>query len=114
MSMIYLYAKAIFITETVNRDMVHGLHDLHIWNEKYVNIRMDYNREKPLSIILLRVYRLNNAIDVALSPEQAGCRSWIELQSLNKEYSQDNIGKPVLSNEIFQERQSHLMEVLSI
>lgn len=114
MSMIYLYAKVIFITETFNRDMVHGLHDLHIWNEKYVNLRMDYNREKPLSIILLRVYRLNNAIDVALSPEQAGCRSWIELQSLNTEYFQDNMGKPVLSNEIFQERQSHLMEVLSI
>src|SRR5687767_5113590 len=54
MSMIYLYAKAIFITETFNRDMVHGLHDLHIWNEKYVNTRMDYNPEKPLSIILLR------------------------------------------------------------
>lgn len=114
LNMIYLYAKVIFITETFNRDMVHGLRDFHIWNEKYVNTRMDYNPEKPLSIILLRVYRLNEAIDVALSPEQAGCRSWIDFQSLNAEFFQDNIGKPVLSNEIFQERQTHLMEVLNI
>lgn len=113
-NMIYLYAKVIFITETFNRDMVHGLHDFHIWNEKYVNTRMDYNPEKPLSIILLRVYRLNKAIDVVLSPEQAGCRSWIDFQPLNAEDFQDNIGKPVLSNETFQERQTHLMEVLNI
>jgi hypothetical protein len=114
MNMIYLYAKVIFITETFNRDMVHGLRDFHIWNEKYVNTRMDYNPKKPLSIILLRVYRLNKAIDVALSPEQSGCRSWIDFQSLNAEVFQDNIGKPVLSNEIFQKRQTHLMEVLNI
>ena len=68
---IYLYAKVIFITETFSREMVHDLRDFHIWNEKYINARMDYNPEKPLSIILLRVYRLNKALSVALSPQQA-------------------------------------------
>lgn len=111
---IYLYAKVIFITETFSREMLNGLSDFHIWNEKYINARMDYNPEKPLSIILLRVYRLNKALNVALSPQQAGCRSWIDFQSLSSKDSQDNIGKPVLSNDIFQERQSQLMEVLDI
>jgi hypothetical protein len=111
---IYLYAKVIFITETFSRKMLHELHDFHIWNEKYINARMDYNPEKPLSIILLRVYRLNKALNVALSPQQAGCRSWIDFQSLSIEDSQDNVGEPVLNNDIFQERQSQLMEVLSI
>lgn len=111
---IYLYARVIFITETFSRKMLHDLRDFHIWNEKYVNARMDYNPEKPLSIILLRVYRLNKALNVALSPQQAGCRSWIDFQSLSTEDFQDNIGKPVLGNDIFQERQSQLMEVLNI
>lgn len=111
---IYLYARVIFITETFSRKMLHDLRDFHIWNEKYVNARMDYNPEKPLSIILLRVYRLNKALNVALSPQQAGCRSWIDFQSLSTEDPQDNIGKPVLGNDIFQERQSQLMEVLNI
>jgi hypothetical protein len=111
---IYLYAKVIFITETFSRRMLNGLSDFHIWNEKYIIARMDYNPEKPLSIILLRVYRLNKALSVALSPQQAGCRSWIDFQSLSSKDSQDNIGKPVLSNDIFQERQSQLMEVLDI
>jgi hypothetical protein len=94
--------------------MLHGLRDFHIWNEKYINARMDYNPEKPLSIMLLRVYRLNRALSVALSPQQAGCRSWIDIQSLSLEDFQDNIGKPVLSDDIFEERQSQLMEVLDI
>jgi hypothetical protein len=109
-----LYAKVIFITETFSRKILHDLRDFHIWNEKYINARMDYNPEKPLSIILLRIYRLNKALNVALSPEQAGCRSWIDFESLSTENSQDNIGKPVLSNDVFQERQSQLMEVINI
>jgi hypothetical protein len=111
---IYLYAKVILITETFSRRMLHDLRDFHIWNEKYINARMDYNPEKPLSIILLRVYRLNRTISVTLSPQQAGCRSWIDIQSLSLEDFQDNIGKPVLSDDIFEERQSQLMEVLDI
>ncbi|MGH9978929.1 MAG: DUF1802 family protein, partial [Nitrososphaeraceae archaeon] len=111
---IYLYAKVIFITETFNREMLYDLRDFHIWNEKYISLRMDYNPEKPLSIILLRVYRLNKALNVALSSKQAGCRSWIDFQSLISEDTQDHIGKPVLSNDIFQERQSQIMEVLEI
>ena len=111
---IYLYAKVIFITETFSREMVHDLRDFHIWNEKYINARMDYNPEKPLSIILLRVYRLNKALSVCLSPQQAGCRSWIDFQSLSTENFQDEIGKPVLSNDIFQKRQTQLMEALDI
>ena len=94
--------------------MLNGLSDFHIWNEKYIKARMDYNPEKPLSIILLRVYRLNKALNVALSPQQAGCRSLIEFQSSSSEDSQDNVGEPVVSNDIFQERQSQLMEVLDI
>ena len=113
LNVIYLYAKVIFITETFSRKMLHDLRDFHIWNEKYINARMDYNPEKPLSIILLRVYRLNKALNVTLSPQQAGCRSWIDFQSLCNGDSQHNLGKPVLSNDIFQERQSQLMEVLN-
>ena len=108
-----VYAKVVSITETFNREMLQDLRDFHIWNEKYVNARMDYNPQKPLSIILLRVYRLNTAINVTRSPQQAGCRSWIDFQSMSTKDYQDNIGKPILSDDIFQERQSQLMEVLN-
>jgi hypothetical protein len=110
---IELYAKVISITETFNREMLQDLRDFHIWNEKYVNARMDYNPQKPLSIMLLRVYRLNTAINVTLTPQQAGCRSWIDFQSRSTNDYQGNIGNPILSDDVFQERQSELMEVLN-
>ena len=110
---IRLYARVIAVKETFSSDMVHKLRDFHIWNERYISARMNYNPEKPLSIILLRIYRLNKDLQVDLSPEQAGCKSWMDFQSLNMEDLQNNIGEPVLDHETFQKRYSLLMEVLN-
>lgn len=112
-NMIYLYAKVIFIKETFNRKLLHALRDFHIWSEKYIDTRMDYNPEKPVSIILLRIHMLNKSLNVALSPQLAGCRSWIDVPSLAVEVDQSNMGKPVLSNDIFHKKKSQLMEVLN-
>jgi hypothetical protein len=109
---ISLYARVIVVKETFDSDLVHKLHDFHIWNERYINTRMNYNPAKPISIILLRIYKLYNDIQVDLSPQQAGCKSWIDIHSLNMEYLQENIGKPVLDNETFEKTYSVLMEVL--
>jgi hypothetical protein len=112
-TMIYLYAKVIFVKETFNRTLLRSLRDFHIWNEKYIDMRMDYNPEKPLSIILLRIYRLEKSLNVTLSPQQAGCRSWIDFQSLSEVDSESNIGNAVLSDDIFQDKQFQLMEALN-
>lgn len=113
-NMIYLYARVIFVKETFNRRLLRSLRGFHIWNEKYIDMRMDYNPEKPLSVILLRIYRLEKSLNVTLGPQQAGCRSWIDFHSLSKVDSESNIGKPVLSDDIFQDRQFQLMEALNI
>ena len=46
----------------------------HIWNENYINARMDYNPEKPMSIILLRVFKLDRPILIENKPEWIGCK----------------------------------------
>jgi hypothetical protein len=51
----------------------------HIWNESYVNARMDYNPRKPMSVILLRIFKLDRPILIDNKPEWVGCRSWIPL-----------------------------------
>jgi hypothetical protein len=112
-NIISLYAKVIVVKETFDSDLVHKLRDFHIWNERYINTRMDYNPGKPISIILLRIHKLCKDIQVNLSPEQAGCRSWIDIHSLNMEYLQENIGKPILDNDTFEKTYSDLMEVLN-
>lgn len=70
------------------------LEKYHIWNEKYVNMRMSYNPKKPMNALLLRIYKLPEPIAIKVNPEWAGCKSWIniELPKING-ISSDNIHK---------------------
>jgi hypothetical protein len=70
------------------------LEKYHIWNEKYVNMRMSYNPKKPMNALLLRIYKLPEPISIKVNPEWAGCKSWIniEIPKING-ISSDNIHK---------------------
>jgi hypothetical protein len=50
-----------------------------IWNETFVKLRFDYNPYDPLYIILLRVYRLEQAVLLPMTNAYAGCKSWVTL-----------------------------------
>ena len=73
------YAEAIEVKEITDRIALRTLAKYHIWNESYVNARMDYNPKKPMSVILLRVFKLENPILIENKQEWIGCRSWIPL-----------------------------------
>jgi len=70
------------------------LEKYHIWNEKYVNMRMSYNPKKPMNALLLRIYKLPEPISIKVNPEWAGCKSWIniEIPKING-ITSDNIHK---------------------
>jgi hypothetical protein len=85
------------------------LEKYHIWNEKYVNMRMRYNPKKPMNALLLRVYKLPQPISINVNPEWAGCKSWINIELTKKiGNSYDNIYKllnqcePVIKEDDFQ------------
>lgn len=66
------------IQEFNDPQMLPKLEKYHIWNEKYVNMRMNYNPKKPMNALLLRVYKLPQPISIDVNPEWAGCKSWID------------------------------------
>jgi hypothetical protein len=68
---------------------------------------MDYNPKKPMSVILLRVFKLDKPIMVDSKPEWAGCKSWVPLDM-------DATGRPVLDDMQFSKVASEVNEVLSI
>jgi len=94
------------------------LEKYHIWNEKYVNMRMSYNPEKPMNALLLRIYKLPEPISVKVNPEWAGCKSWIniDLSNMNR-ISSDNIDKllnlcePVIKEDDFQKINDSFTEI---
>ena len=54
------------------------LEKYHIWNLDYVKMRFNYNPKKPLYLLMLRAYKLNEPIEIQNSPEWSGCKSWIQ------------------------------------
>ena len=121
-----LYAKVIDVKEVNDKSIIRKLEKYHIWNDRYVNSRMDYNPKKPISVLLLRVYKMNNPIEVDIIPEWAGCRSWVSVEfefpdmTMNSTNSRDNNGalnlqqeQPVIENSKFNQIAAEINEVLN-
>ena len=101
------FAEVKDVKEVTERSVLKRLEKYHVWNESYVNARMDYNPKKPMSVILLRVFKLDSPIIVDTKPEWAGCKSWIPLDMKAS-------GKAALSDLEFDKVASKVREVLSI
>ena len=109
MTKLSCYAKAVHVSEISDRAVLKRLERFHIWNESYVNARMNYNPSKPMSVILMRVFRLQNPIEVQNMPEWAGCRSWVPLEA-----GDDFEAHPVLDDDAFDNVAKEFREVLSL
>lgn len=81
---LWVLARIEAIQEFHDHEMLPILEKYHIWNEKYVNMRMNYNPKKPMNALLLRVYKLPQPISIDVNPEWAGCKSWIDIDIAEK------------------------------
>jgi hypothetical protein len=75
------FVEITHFNEVSDIDELEKLQKFHIWNLDYVKMRFNYNPKKPLYLLLLRTYKLNEAIKIANRPEWAGCKSWIQIDA---------------------------------
>ena len=75
------YARTVLVKHVTDSSLLQSLQKYHIWSDRYVSVRMNYNPKRPMSIILLRVYKLDNPIEVDVKSEWLGCKSWISIDS---------------------------------
>lgn len=104
-SVLSSYAESRYVAEVQEPSVLKELAEYHIWSESYVNARMAYNPKKPMSVILVRVYNLQNPIRVETKQEWSGCKSWIPLDI-------EAAGKPVLDDSDFSKIESEVTGVL--
>ena len=88
------------VEETIQvsqQDKVDDLSPHHIWTNEYAQSRLRWKPMLPLSILLLRVYSLENPVSVPHLPEYSGCTSWVDI------LDRVSLGRlqPVLSDEGF-------------
>ena len=105
-----LFANVVYVKEITDHTAITMLAKYHIWNESYVNARLNYNPSKPMSAMLLRVFKLDTPISVDIKPEWSGCRSWIPIDlDVNGKNS-----SPVIDDLQFANIAAQVREVLSI
>jgi hypothetical protein len=60
-------------------DVVLDLLPFQIWTEGFLTERLKWKPRTPLSVLLLRVYRLADSAVIPYDAAYGGCKSWIEL-----------------------------------
>lgn len=115
---VLVLARIEAIQEFHNHELLPKLEKYHIWNEKYVNMRMNYNPKKPMNALLLRIYKLPQPISIDVKPEWAGCKSWIDIDiaekygdqfgSVPKMFDQS---EPVINDKEFQRISENFREI---
>lgn len=115
---IRIIARIEAMQEFHDHELLSKLEKYHIWNEKYVNMRMNYNPKKPMNALLLRIYKLSQPISLDVNPEWAGCKSWIDIEFSSKYGNQYgsinellNQSMPVIKDKDFQLIHDNFMEI---
>jgi len=113
-----IIARIEVMQEFHDHELLSKLEKYHIWNEKYVNMRMNYNPKKPMNALLLRIYKLSQPISIDVNPEWAGCKSWIDIEFPSKYGNQHgninellNQSVPVIKDKDFQKIHDNFMEI---
>ncbi|MBJ6362171.1 DUF1802 family protein [Paenibacillus sp. GCM10012307] len=95
--------------EITDQETLERLRSFHIWTDTFAEERLKWKRQKPLHLLLVRVYRLEEKLTVPMKPEYAGCKSWVTLE-------QGTIARkavPVLNDMDYNARVSSIKQALS-
>ena len=73
------FAVAEEVLEVEDQQKVDDLQPHYIWTTGYAQSRLRWKPMLPLSVMLLRAYRLEAPVTVPWIPEYSGCTSWVEV-----------------------------------
>jgi len=74
-----VYCELIETIEISEENQVRALDAFHIWSKEFPVKRFSWKPTHPLKLMIVRAYRLNKPVTVAVTDDYAGCKSWVEL-----------------------------------
>lgn len=103
-----LLAEVTDVVQIQDETLLPRLVGWHWWSEQTLHERFHY-RQPGLFLLIVKIYKSLEKIDLPNSPHFAGCRSWVDLtQSLSTAKL-----TPVLANEDFQSRQRSILAAVT-
>ncbi len=76
-----LCGVAISSASSHDPQIVERLSAHHIYNDAFLSQRLKWQPEQPLTIVLVRAFRLASPVTIPVLPAYAGCKSWVDLGS---------------------------------
>jgi hypothetical protein len=120
-NIIKLFAKVEDVVEISDKVTLSKLRDHHIWSDEYVMMRMNYNPSKPMSILLLRIYKIKKPLNIYINDKWSGCKSWIDIEKdvdIQNFHKVEVLGNekalidPVINDDIFYESVNKIRKVI--
>jgi hypothetical protein len=96
------------IFQVTNETIVQALEPFHIWSESFISDRLKWKQHQPLYILLLKVYKLPQTVEIPYRKEYGGCKSWIELAELVSRQGSE----PVLSDSKYNENVEEIRKII--
>ena len=104
----HLFGQAVHSAPSHDPQVIKRLEPFHIYNDEFLTQRLKWQPEQPLMIVLVRAYRLASPRTIAVAPQYAGCKSWVDLEA---PVAFDGL-QPVLDDAAFAARRRAIESVL--
>ena len=76
-----LAGVAVRAATTTDPQLLTRLGAAHIYNEVFMTQRLKWQPDQPLTVVLVRAYRLVSPVTIPVAPHYAGCKSWVDLDA---------------------------------
>lgn len=103
------YAEVAEEIEVSDSETLARLAPFHLWTEDYAEERLKWKKTKPLHVLLLRVYVLDEPRELPVSDSYGGCKSWLRLE----EPVSPSGARPALSDEAFESAVRDIRQALA-
>ncbi|MGD9633645.1 MAG: DUF1802 family protein [Pirellulales bacterium] len=80
---IHGFGEVAHIWQVPSRESIDALDDLHSWTADQLDMRWNYKPHQPLYLLAVRAYRLAHPKMITNNPTYAGCKSWVELETVD-------------------------------
>jgi len=103
-----LYGEVTEELEIRDQETLDKLYPYHIWTQQMAEQRLRWKRKEPLHLLMIRAWRLREAVHVPMRPPYLGCKSWVSIEDDMPEASLE----PVLAEAEYEARCRQIREAL--
>ncbi|MFC5402181.1 DUF1802 family protein [Cohnella soli] len=104
------YAEVADDIEVTDAETLRRLDALHIWTEDYAEERLKWKKTKPLHVLVLRVYTLEEPKEIPMLESYGGCKSWLTIEDAG---GRSDFMKPVINDSDFKKMAAAVKQAIA-